>query len=77
MGHLDGPMGVAKKDGERTRTAGGFGSLLPITGLLDGGRPQSLFPLWTVLFIAIALKRLSTFNFFTTESFTAALAGCA
>ena len=40
MGHLDGPMGVAKKDGERTRTAGGFGSLLPITGLLDGGRPQ-------------------------------------
>ena len=33
-----------------------------------------LFPLWTVLFTAIALKRPSTFDFFTTEYFTAALA---
>jgi BASS family bile acid:Na+ symporter len=32
-----------------------------------------LFPLWTVLFTAIAIKRPSTFNFFTTEHFTAAL----
>jgi len=34
----------------------------------------TLFPLWTVLFTAIALKRPSTFDFFTTEYFTAALA---
>ncbi|KAL3816925.1 hypothetical protein ACHAXA_009120 [Cyclostephanos tholiformis] len=31
------------------------------------------FPLWTVLFTAIAIKRPSTFDFFTTEHFTAAL----
>jgi len=34
----------------------------------------TLFPLWTVLFTALALKRPSTFDFFTTEYFTAALA---
>lgn len=34
----------------------------------------TLFPLWTVLFTAIALKKPSTFDFFTTEYFTAALA---
>jgi BASS family bile acid:Na+ symporter len=34
----------------------------------------TLFPLWTVLFTAIALKRPSTFDFFTTQYFTAALA---
>jgi len=34
----------------------------------------TLFPLWTILFTAIALKRPSTFDFFTTEYFTAALA---
>lgn len=34
----------------------------------------TLFPLWTVLFTAIALKRPSSFDFFTTEYFTAALA---
>ena len=34
----------------------------------------TLFPLWTVLFTAIALKRPSTFEWFTTEYFTAALA---
>jgi len=33
-----------------------------------------LFPLWTVLFTAVALKRPSTFDFFATEYFTAALA---
>ncbi len=32
-----------------------------------------LFPLWTVLFTAIAIKRPSTFDFFTTDHFTAAL----
>ena len=34
----------------------------------------TLFPLWTILFTAIALKKPSTFDFFTTEYFTAALA---
>jgi BASS family bile acid:Na+ symporter len=34
----------------------------------------TLFPLWTVLFTAIALKKPSTFDFFTTQYFTAALA---
>jgi len=34
----------------------------------------TLFPLWTVLFTALALKRPATFDFFTTEYFTAALA---
>ncbi|KAL7540899.1 hypothetical protein ACHAXR_011142, partial [Thalassiosira sp. AJA248-18] len=34
----------------------------------------TLFPLWTVLFTALALKKPSTFDFFTTEYFTAALA---
>jgi BASS family bile acid:Na+ symporter len=34
----------------------------------------TLFPLWTVLFTAIALKKPATFDFFTTEYFTAALA---
>merc|ERR1719464_175010 len=34
----------------------------------------TLFPLWTVLFTAIALKRPASFDFFTTEYFTAALA---
>ena len=34
----------------------------------------TLFPLWTVLFTAMALKKPSTFDFFTTEYFTAALA---
>jgi len=34
----------------------------------------NLFPLWTVLFTAIALKSPKTFDFFTTEYFTAALA---
>jgi len=34
----------------------------------------TLFPLWTVLFTAIALKRPATFDFFTTQYFTAALA---
>lgn len=34
----------------------------------------TLFPLWTVLFTAIALKKPSSFDFFTTEYFTAALA---
>lgn len=34
----------------------------------------TLFPLWTVLFTALALKRPSTFDFFTTQYFTGALA---
>lgn len=34
----------------------------------------TLFPLWTVLFTAIALKSPASFDFFTTEYFTAALA---
>jgi len=34
----------------------------------------TLFPLWTVLFTALALKRPASFDFFTTEYFTAALA---
>lgn len=34
----------------------------------------NLFPLWTVLFTAIALKKPTAFDFFTTEYFTAALA---
>lgn len=34
----------------------------------------TLFPLWTVLFTAIALRRPSTFDFFTTQYFTAGLA---
>merc|ERR1719343_663314 len=34
----------------------------------------TLFPLWTVLFTAIALKKPSSFEFFTTEYFTATLA---
>jgi BASS family bile acid:Na+ symporter len=34
----------------------------------------NLFPLWTVLFTGIALKSPSSFAFFTTEYFTAALA---
>jgi len=34
----------------------------------------TLFPLWTILFTALALKKPSTFDFFTTEYFTAALA---
>lgn len=34
----------------------------------------TLFPLWTVLFTLVALKKPSTFDFFTTEYFTAALA---
>jgi predicted Na+-dependent transporter len=34
----------------------------------------NLFPLWTVLFTAIALKRPSSFDWFTTEYFTVALA---
>lgn len=34
----------------------------------------TLFPLWTVLFTAMALKSPSSFSWFTTEYFTAALA---
>lgn len=34
----------------------------------------TLFPLWTVMFTAIALKSPASFDFFTTEYFTAALA---
>lgn len=34
----------------------------------------TLFPLWTVIFTAIALKSPSSFSWFTTEYFTAALA---
>lgn len=34
----------------------------------------TLFPLWTVLFTGVALKSPSSFDFFTTEYFTAALA---
>jgi len=34
----------------------------------------TLFPLWTVLFTAVALKSPSSFDFFTTEYFTGALA---
>lgn len=34
----------------------------------------TLFPLWTVLFTGIALKRPSSFAWFTTEYFTAGLA---
>ena len=34
----------------------------------------NLFPVWTVLFTGMALKNPSTFDWFTTEYFTAALA---
>merc|ERR1712157_88512 len=34
----------------------------------------TLFPLWTILFTGIALKKPTAFDFFTTEYFTAALA---
>jgi len=38
------------------------------------GRATNLFPLWTLLFSAIALKSPSSFDWFTTEYFTGALA---
>jgi BASS family bile acid:Na+ symporter len=38
------------------------------------GKATNLFPLWTLLFSAIALKSPSSFDWFTTEYFTGALA---
>ena len=60
---------AAEPSGEKSLGAKIFDSYTKIANVAT-----TLFPLWTVLFTAIALKKPSTFDFFTTEYFTAALA---
>uniref|UniRef100_A0A7S1BHR8 Bile acid:sodium symporter n=1 Tax=Corethron hystrix TaxID=216773 RepID=A0A7S1BHR8_9STRA len=51
-----------------------FGSKLFATYIRAASIATTLFPLWTVLFTGMALKSPSSFAWFTTEYFTAALA---
>mmetsp|Transcript_21396 Transcript_21396/g.42923 ORF Transcript_21396/g.42923 Transcript_21396/m.42923 type:complete len:393 (+) Transcript_21396:28-1206(+) len=62
-------MSDAAADGEKS-----LGSKIFEVYTKTANAATTLFPLWTVLFTAIALKKPSTFDFFTTEYFTAALA---
>jgi len=55
-------------------TKDGLGSKLFKAYVTTAGIATTLFPLWTVLFTGIALKSPSSFAWFTTEYFTAALA---
>lgn len=59
----------ASSDGEKSLASKVFDAYTKTANVAT-----TLFPLWTVLFTAIALKKPSTFDFFTTEYFTAALA---
>lgn len=56
-------------DGEKSFASKAFDAYTKAANLAT-----TLFPLWTVLFTAVALKKPSAFDFFTTEYFTAALA---
>lgn len=62
------PSGIAPLKG------GGEGASLFDIYLKTMSLATNLFPLWTVIFSGIALKSPKTFDWFTTEYFTAALA---
>lgn len=60
---------AAAKAESPKQTSEAFKIYLKVTSLIT-----NLFPVWTVLFTGIALKSPASFNWFTTEYFTAALA---
>lgn len=64
-------MQMAESDSE---SEAGLGKKVFDAYLKTANVATTLFPLWTVLFTAIALKNPSAFTWFTTEYFTAALA---
>lgn len=63
------PLKMAATSGEEKLTTKLFNAYTKTAGLAT-----TLFPLWTVLFTAWALKKPSDFAWFTTEYFTAGLA---